>query len=107
MNKTPDFIAALQYLTTEQGGRKTPAFTNYFPQLKFKFSEYQCGGQQKFIDKQVVNPGEHVTAEIALLSTEPFENKLNVGFEFDIKEGSKIVGTGIILQILNERLIAQ
>jgi translation elongation factor EF-Tu-like GTPase len=31
MNEKADFTAELHFLTTEEGGRRTPAFTNYFP----------------------------------------------------------------------------
>jgi translation elongation factor EF-Tu-like GTPase len=106
MNGSPDFRAELQYFTTEQGGRNTPAFTDYFPQVKFNFSETQIGGRQKFIDKEVVYPGENVAVEITLLSPEAFNKKLRVGFKFDFREGSKIMGTGIILEILNKKLLA-
>lgn len=66
--KEPDFIAELKYKTTEDGGRKTPAFSGYRPQVKFPFSEMQTSGQQKFIDKKSVNPGDTVNAEVSILS---------------------------------------
>jgi len=106
-NKTPDFIADINYLTTEQGGRKAPAFTGYFPQVKFSFSKYQGGGKQNFIDKEIVNPGEEVTAEITLLLADPFKGSLEIGFKFDVMEGARIVGKGIIVEILNPELLAK
>jgi translation elongation factor EF-Tu-like GTPase len=106
MNETPGFIADLHYFTTEQGGRKTPAFTNYFPQVKFGFSKNQGGGRQNFINKEVVNPGEDVIAEITLLDCQFCNNKLKTGLTFDIMEGPHIVGTGIIIEILNQELLA-
>jgi translation elongation factor EF-Tu-like GTPase len=105
MNKSPDFKAELQYFTAEQGGRKTAAFTNYFPQVKFSFNKNSGGGKQNFINKQVVNPGEDVIAEITLLDSQWCNNKLKTGLKFDIIEGPKIVGTGIILEILNKELL--
>ena len=105
MNKTPDFIADLHYLTTEQGGRKTPVFTNYFPQVKFSFSKNQDGGRQKFLNKEVVNPGEDVIAEITLLDSQWCNNRLKTGLKFDIVEGPKLMGTGVIVVILNKELL--
>jgi hypothetical protein len=49
-----DFIAELKYLTTEEGGRKTPVHSGYRPQVKFCFTEMQTSGQQTFIDKEIV-----------------------------------------------------
>jgi translation elongation factor EF-Tu-like GTPase len=71
MNKSPDFIAELKYRTTEEGGRKTPVFkTDYRPQVKFPFSNMQTSGQQTFLDKDIVYPGDTVTAEIAIIATD-------------------------------------
>src|SRR5882757_6786274 len=78
MIKSPDFTAELQFFTTEQGGRKTPVFTNYFPQVKFAFSIIHVGGRQKFLNKTIVYPGEDVVAEITLLMPETFNGKLKV-----------------------------
>lgn len=105
MNKQPDFIAELQYLTTEEGGRKTPAFSGYRPQVKFAFSNNQTSGQQKFINKETVYPGDKVFAEIAIISTDFLVDKLEIGLAFDFREGSRIIGTGIITEILNPFLL--
>ncbi len=105
-----DFIAILRYATTGEGGRKTPVFKMddwlkcYRPQVKFHFSEKQTSGSQKFIDKDVVHPGDTVTAEIILLGTEIFKKKLKEGMDFDFREGSQVMGTGRIIRIINEQL---
>jgi translation elongation factor EF-Tu-like GTPase len=106
MNKTPDFIAELHYLTTEQGGRKTPAWSGYRPQVKFGFSEMQTSGQQKFIDKEIVYPGDFVKAEISIISVDFFKNKLKIGLDFEFREASRVIGTGKIIEILNIDLLA-
>src|ERR1700752_4300693 len=102
--KQPDFIAKLKYFTPEQGGRKTPAWSGYRPQVKFSFSEMQTSGQQTFLDKEIVHPGETVTAEIAIIATEFFKNKLSVGQSFEFREGPHIIGTGEIIEIKNNDL---
>ena len=66
--KLPDFTAKLYYKRTEEGGRKTAAKSGYRPQIKFAFSEMQTSGQQVFIDKEIVYPGESVIAEITIIS---------------------------------------
>jgi len=105
MNKTPDFTADLHYLTTEQGGKNHPVFSSYFPQVKFSFSKSQWGGKQKFLNKEIVNPGEDVIAEITLLDSQFCNNRLKTGLKFDIMEGAKLMGTGVILEILNKELL--
>jgi translation elongation factor EF-Tu-like GTPase len=104
--KTTDFIAILKYRTTDDGGRETPAFSSYRPQIKFAFSDMQTSGQQTFIDKEVVFPGEEVEAEIAILAVEFFQKQLTEGMDFEFREGPRIIGTGKIKKIINERLRA-
>ena len=103
-NSQSDFIATLTYLTAEQGGRKTPVFSKYRPQVKFNFDEMQTSGQQIFIDREIIFPGDTVEAEIMLISVEYFANKLTVGMEFEFLEGSRLIGTGKIKHIKNEML---
>ena len=99
-----DFIATLEYRTTDQGGRKTPAMSGYRPQVKFDFAEMQTSGQQTFIDRELVFPGDTVDAEIEIIGVDYFENTLTVGMEFEFREASTVIGTGKIKHILNERL---
>jgi hypothetical protein len=99
-----DFIAELQYLTTEQGGRKTPANSGYRSQMKFDFTEIQTSGQQTFIDKETVYPGDKVNAKIKILSPDYFTDCLTKGMNFEFCEGSTIIGTGQIKYIVNDKL---
>ena len=102
-NKT-DFIAKLTYRTTEQGGRKTPAKSGYRPQVKFDFTEMQTSGQQTFIDKEIVFPGDIVDAKIKILSPDYFAGSLTEGMHFEFGEGATVIGTGEIKYIVNDKL---
>lgn len=99
-----DFLAELQYLTTENGGRNSYALSGYRPQVKFPFSEMTTSGQQIFIDKEYVFPGDNVEAKIKILSPELFQNMLYQNLNFEMREGAKIVATGKITRIINENL---
>ncbi len=99
-----DFLAHLKYLDTSEGGRKTPAFSKYRPQIKFDFDDMQTSGEQTFINKAVVNPGEEVEASIRIIAVDHFKNRLQEGMAFEFREGSRIIGTGVIVQLLNEKL---
>ena len=101
---TTDFIAKLKYKTTEEGGRKTPAKSGYRPQVKFDFTEMQSSGQQLFIDKEIVFPGETVEAKIKILSPNYFAGCLTEGMKFEFREGATIIGTGEIKYIVNDKL---
>lgn len=99
-----DFIAQLNFKTTESGGRQTPAFSGYRPQLKFDFEEMQTSGQQTFIDKKIVLPGDTVKAKIKILSPDYFAGRLSEGIKFEFREGDRIIGTGEIKCIINDKL---
>ncbi|MBS1623649.1 MAG: elongation factor Tu [Bacteroidetes bacterium] len=105
--KGPDFTAKLIYLKSEQGGRSTPVASGYRPQLKFDFTEMQTSGQQIFADRELVYPGDEVIANITMLSPHFYLGKLDRGTEFEFREGSRIIGTGKITEILNKDLKAQ
>ncbi|MFD3002590.1 hypothetical protein ACFS7Z_19625 [Pontibacter toksunensis] len=99
-----DFVATLKYRTTEEGGRKTPAKSGYRPGIKFGFDEMQTSGQQIFIDKEIVFPGDVVDAEIKIIAVDYFAGLLAEGMEFEFREGPVIIGKGVIKHILNEKL---
>ena len=102
--KKVDFIAELTYFKTEQSGRKTPVISGYRPQVKFDFSEKQTSGQQTFIDKKIVYPGDTVLAKIKVLSPDFFADKLEEGMKFEFREGATIIGIGELKNIVNDRL---
>ena len=99
-----DFIAELTYFTQHQGGRATPVHTGYRPHIKFNFSENMTSGQQTFINKEIVYPGEKVDAKIKILTPEFYKHSLTEGQQFDFREGARIIGTGIIKYIINDNL---
>jgi hypothetical protein len=99
-----DFIATVTFLLTEQGGRQTPAFSGYRPQVKFEFSEMQTSGQQTFIDRRIVYPGDTVEAEIRIIAVGHFAGQLNEKMKFELREGSRIIGIGQIKHIVNNKL---
>ncbi len=104
LNKS-DFIAELKFKTTENGGRKTPAQSSYRPHIEFEnYPEYLTSGQQIYIEKKTVNPGETVTAQISIYSAEHFKTRLFEGMNFKFCEGKKIIGTGKIIKIINSDL---
>lgn len=105
LTKKTDFTAELRYLTAEEGGRSTRATSGYRPQVKFPFSEMMTSGHQTFIGQDFVDPGETINAEIRILSPQLFENKLETGMKFELREGPHIVAFGQIETIINKDLL--
>jgi hypothetical protein len=100
----PDFVAKLTYLTTEEGGRNGYAASGYRPHVRFDGRKEMSSGEQLFVDKEKVFPGETVTAEIRILSPMLFEKYLFVGQRFEFGEGQKVVGYGEVIEIINTHL---
>jgi hypothetical protein len=100
--KKPDFVAILNYMTSEQGGRKTAAHSKYRPLIEFPGLLPLTSGEQIFLDRQFVNPGETVNAEITIVSVDDFKNKLFVGQSFIVCEiPGHTLATGEIVKIVN------
>ena len=105
MNRKPDFKAELIYRTTEEGGRKGFASSGYRPHIEFHhIPNFLSSGQQIFLDKQNVLPGETVTAEITLTSYFGYVRNLNINDTFNFCEGARIIGEGTIIEILDKDL---
>jgi elongation factor Tu len=89
------FEAQVYVLTKEEGGRHTPFFSNYRPQLFCRTSDV-TGIITLPTDIKMVLPGDHVTLSIELLA--PIA--LNEGLNFAIREGGKTIGAGIVSKLL-------
>lgn len=101
MNQT-DFIAELTFLPTEKSGRKHPVHSGYRPHIEFEhYPEYLTSGQQTYIGQEVVEMGTTVNAEIAILGTVYFANRLYKDMTFKFCEGSHTIGFGKITEIVN------
>lgn len=51
----------------------------------------QTSGQQTFLNKELVYPGDEVEAEIAIVSVDFFQNQLKEGMDFEFREGHAII----------------
>ena len=94
-----DIEAEITFLTTEEGGRKTPAFFGYRPQ--FYYDEHDWDAVQEYIGVSEVYPGQTVTAQLAFLSPQCHVGKLHPGKEFLVREGQRVVARGKVTKILN------
>ncbi len=100
-----DILADITLLTSAEGGRATPALTGYRPQLWYD----QCGWSaiHEYIDTESVVPGETARAFLTFVSPEPHIGKLYPQQTFVLCEGSRVIGSGTIIEILNPQLAAE
>jgi translation elongation factor EF-Tu-like GTPase len=98
-----NFTAILTLLPTQNGGRKRPVFDNYRPSFSFS-SKNLISGEISFPEKDQVDPGTTAIARIKLLPSKIIRHNLKSGDSFTILEGNKLVGTGVIKDILEEKM---
>jgi elongation factor Tu len=89
------FRAQVYVLTAQEGGRRTPFFSNYAPQFHFRTSDVV--GVVELGDGTMVLPGD--TVELAVRLGRPVA--MDVGLGFAIREGGRTVGAGSVLELLD------
>ncbi|KAL6942316.1 translation elongation factor Tu [Hanseniaspora vineae] len=92
-------LASLYILTKEEGGRHSGFSENYRPQMFLRTCDVTA--TFKFPPEvedhsQMVMPGDNVEMVVELYHPTPLE----VGGRFNVREGGKTVGTGLITRIL-------
>jgi len=93
-----DIEVEIRFLTKEEGGRSTPAFSGYRPQFYYQGRDWDA--RHEYPDTYTVNPGETVRAYIGFLSPQEHHGKINVGMDFKIREGSRVVAEGVVKKII-------
>jgi elongation factor Tu len=89
------FKAQVYVLTKEEGGRHTPFFTGYRPQIYVRTTDVT--GVIKLPDGvEMVMPGDNVNMEVELITTIAMEK----GMRFAIREGGRTVGAGAVTDIV-------
>jgi len=88
------FEAEIYALSKEEGGRHTPFFSNYRPQFFFRTADI-TGDMKLKEGTEMVMPGENATLDVELINPIPMET----GLRFNMREGGRTVGTGIISKI--------
>ena len=89
------FKAAAYSLTTEEGGRHTPFFTNYRPQFYFRTTDV-TGIVKLKEGVEMVMPGDNVELDIELITPIAMDQ----GLRFTIREGGRTVGSGVVAKIV-------
>jgi elongation factor Tu len=90
-----EFEGEVYILTKEEGGRHTPFFTGYKPQLYFKTTDI-TGEVSLPEGTEMVMPGDTVNLKVKLMVPIAMEEKQR----FAIREGGKTVGAGVVTKII-------
>ncbi len=89
------FNGQIYVLTKEEGGRHTPFFTGYRPQIYVRTTDV-TGVISLPEGVEMVMPGDNISMEVHLISTVAMEK----GMRFAIREGGRTVGAGVVTNII-------
>ena len=89
------FEAQIYILNKEEGGRHTPFFSNYRPQLFCRTADI-TGSIYLPDEIKMVLPGDNLTLTIELITS----IALNEGLNFAIREGGKTIGAGVVSKLI-------
>lgn len=90
-----EFEAEVYILSKDEGGRHTPFFTGYKPQLYIRTSDI-TGDVTLPAGVEMVMPGDTVSLTVKLIVPVALEEK----GKFAIREGGKTVGAGVVTKII-------
>jgi elongation factor Tu len=88
------FKSQVYVLTKEEGGRHTPFFTGYRPQIYVRTTDV-TGVVSLPEGVEMVMPGDNIDMDVELISTIALEK----GTRFAIREGGRTVGAGTVVDI--------
>jgi translation elongation factor EF-Tu-like GTPase len=98
MRRPRDIEVEIRFLSIEEGGRQGPARSGYRPQFYYDGQDWDA--VHEYIDREWVHPGETVMAYLALMSPQHHVGKLVPGTKFQLREGTRVVGEGVVTRTL-------
>ena len=90
------FKGQVYVLTKEEGGRHTPFFNGYRPQLYLRTTDV-TGTINLPEGVEMVMPGDNVVMDVELITPIAIEQ----GLRFAIREGGRTVGAGVVAEIFD------
>jgi len=94
MSSAKRFEAEIYALNQDEGGRHTPFMSNYRPQFFLRTADV-TGNVTLMEGTEMIMPGDNNTVNVELISSIPIE----VGLRFNMREGGRTIGTGIITKV--------
>ena len=95
----PDIEAEITFVSYEAGGRNTLARTRYSPQFHYRGDDWAA--VHEYPDVESAAPGDTVRTLLRFLYPEAHVEHIRVGTEFDIREGTRVVGHGRVTRVLH------
>jgi translation elongation factor EF-Tu-like GTPase len=101
------FDAIIYLLPTEMGGRRTAVKNFYRPNFNFNTEQYFCGEVRFKNNIEWIAPGQSVEATIVMIPASFIPPDIGPNYAFQISGGTKVVGTGLIRDVLERAVITE
>ena len=104
MNRTPDAEVVLRLIPTTSGGKERAVLSGYRPNYAVR-DDYLTSVNHEFIGVEKVEPGGEGLARVWFITPEEYPNALWLGREIQVTEGSRVVGSAVVVTIYNPILL--
>ena len=94
-----DIKAKIKLLTSAEGGRTTPAKNGYRPQFYYDGEHWDAAIE--LLDRQEIYPGESSEVYFQFATPKNHVDRLQAGKQFELKEGSRTIAVGEVLEIID------
>ncbi len=92
-------ITTITYIPTNRGGREGEILSDFRPQFYYDGEDWDA--EYSYGEYQKVNPGDTVDVGIRFRDPSIHRDKLVPGKLFLIREGHKVIGYGVVREILS------
>jgi hypothetical protein len=99
----PDAIVLFELTSSTYDGKRKTVVRGYRPAYKIR-PDYITSTHHEFLDRETVSTDEAAHAEVWFLSPEAYPKSLWVGRSLEVVEGSRVIGSAQVLEILNKNL---
>ncbi len=100
MNRSADCIGLFTLFATAAGGKGQAVASGYRPQHMLH-ANYQSSGLHEYEGTQLLGPGESAIAKVWFITPEVYPACLWSGRAVSVLEGSRVVGTLQVREVLN------
>jgi translation elongation factor EF-Tu-like GTPase len=94
-----DAEGSVTFLTSQEGGRSTPVPSGLRPLFHYDGRDWVA--VLTFPDVERADLGATVRVILSFLSPQAHHGKLTIGTPFLVREGSKVIGRGVITRLID------
>lgn len=106
MNRSPDAEVILRLIPTAEGGKGRNILSGYRPNYAIQ-ENYLTSTNHELIEASELATGSEARANVWFITPEVYPHTLWPGREITVSEGSRVVGTAVVLRVFNPILAAE